>query len=57
MYAQSGGDLRRYAGCLPLGGPRPSRFSCRLQANQLSPVRKVWGFALCASRTMPNPSS
>ena len=57
MYAQSGGDLRRYAGCLPLGGPQPSRFSCRLQANQLSPVRKVWGFALCASRTMPNPSS
>ena len=33
MYAQSGGDLRLSAGCMPLGGPRPSWFSCRLQAN------------------------
>ena len=29
----------------------------RLAANQPSPVRKVWGFAVCASRMIPNPSS
>ena len=57
MYTQADGDLRLSAGCLPLGGPRPCRFSCRLPADQLSPVRKAWGFALCASRMMPNPSS
>ena len=56
MYAQSGGDLRLSAGCLPLGGPRPSWFSCRLPADQLSPVRKAWGF-LWVFHMMPNPSS
>ena len=56
MYAQAGGDLRLSAGCLPLGGPRPSRFSCRLPADQLSPVRKAWGFALCVFHMSPIPS-
>ena len=34
-----------------------SRLAARLWGNRPSPVRKVWGLAVWASRMMPNPSS
>ena len=34
-----------------------ARFTARLYANQPSPVLKLWGFGVWASRMMPKPSS
>ncbi len=33
-----------------------AKFVARLNANRPSPVRKLWGFAVWASRMIPNPS-
>ena len=33
-----------------------ARLAARLWGNRPSPVRKVWGLAVCASRMMPDPS-
>ena len=67
------GSLASTAFCVPCGGGLPlmwisrgesatqpyicARLAARLWVNQPSPVRKVWGLAVWASRMTPNPSS